>query len=361
MKKYLVGGAVRDRLLGIADNNTENDWVVVGSSVAEMLDLGYRQVGKEFPVFLHPGTQEEYALARLERKVGKGYKGFEFDTSQQVTLEQDLSRRDLTINAMAEKNGELIDPFNGQEDLNNGLLKHVSDAFSEDPVRVLRVARFAARFKVFGFKVAHSTHRLMRDMVTSGEVDALTPERVFKELEKALSYETPSAFFKVLSACGADERVFPMLSSSVHTTHDNEFEYLDRLDTGNPVIKFSVWLHNESADTIEQLCQHIKCPKEYTQLATLTSQWRVVANQLEQQNAKGVLTFFNRTDALRRKERFEQLLAIFVLLGVKVGPIKQLRDQLNDIDISSLDKSNIAEAIQNKKLSIIELFYNSTK
>ncbi len=361
MKKYLVGGAVRDRLLGIASDNTEKDWVVVGSSVAEMLDLGYRQVGKEFPVFLHPGTQEEYALARLERKVGKGYKGFEFDTSQQVTLEQDLSRRDLTINAIAEKNGELIDPFNGQEDLNNGLLKHVSDAFSEDPVRVLRVARFAARFKVFGFKVAHSTHRLMKDMVTSGEVDALTPERVFKELEKALSYETPSAFFKVLSACGADARVFPMLSNSAHTTHDNEFEFLDRLDTNNPVIKFSVWLHDESVDTIEQLCQHIKCPKEYTQLATLTSQWRVIADQLEQQNAESVLTFFNRTDALRRKQRFEQLLAIFVLLGIKVEPIKQLRDQLNDIDIASLDKSNIAEAIHNKKLSIIELFYNSTK
>ena len=361
MKVYLVGGAVRDRLLGIADNNTEKDWVVVGSSVAEMLDLGYRQVGKEFPVFLHPGTQEEYALARLERKVGKGYKGFEFDTSQQVTLEQDLSRRDLTINAMAEKNGELFDPFNGQKDLNNGLLKHVSDAFSEDPVRVLRVARFAARFKVFGFKVAHSTHRLMKDMVVSGEVDALTPERVFKELEKALSYETPSAFFNVLSACGADARVFPMLSSDAHTTHDNEFEFLDRLNVNNPVIKFAVWLHNERVDTIDKLCQHIKCPKEYTQLATLTSQWRVVADQLEQQNAEGVLEFFSRTDALRRKDRFEQLLAIFVLLGIEVESIKQLRDQLNDIDIASLDKSNIVEAIQNKKLSIIELFYNSTK
>jgi len=361
MKKYLVGGAVRDRLLGISDNNTEKDWVIVGSSPDEMLDLGYRQVGKEFPVFLHPGTQEEYALARLERKVGKGYKGFEFDTSKAVTLEQDLSRRDLTINAIAEKDGELFDPFNGQEDLNNGLLKHVSDAFIEDPVRVLRVARFAARFKVFGFKVAHSTHRLMKDMVVSGEVDALTPERVFKELEKALSYETPSAFFKVLSACGADARVFPMLSSDAHTMHDNEFEFLDRLNTNNPVIKFAVWLHNERVDTIEQLCQHIKCPKEYTQLATLTSQWRVIADQLEQQDAEGVLEFFNRTDALRRKERFEQLLAIFVLLGIEVEPIKQLRDQLGAIDIASLDKSNIAKAIKDKKLSIIALFYNSTK
>ncbi len=241
------------------------------------------------------------------------------------------------------------------------MLRHVSDAFSEDPVRVLRVARFAARFKVFGFKVAHSTHQLMKDMVASGEVDALTPERVFKELEKALSYETPSSFFKVLSACGADARVFPMLSNSAHTTHDNEFEFLDYLDTSNPAIKFAVWLHNESVGTIEQLCQYIKCPKEYTHLAILTSQWRVVAHQLEQENAEVVLDFFRRTDALRRKWRFEQLLAVFVLLGVEVGPIKQLRDHLNDIDITNLNKSNIAEEIHNKKLLIIELFYNSTK
>jgi len=209
--------------------------------------------------------------------------------------------------------------------------------------------------------VAHSTHRLMKDMVTSGEVDALTPERVFKELEKALSYETPSAFFKVLSACGADERVFPMLSHSAHTTHDNEFEFLDRLDANSPVIKFAVWLHNESVDTIEQLCQHIKCPKEYTQLAILTSQWQVTASQLGQQSAEAVLEFFNRTDALRRKRRFEQLLAIFTLLDIEVESIKQLHNQLDRIDINSLDKSNIAEAIQNKKLSIIKLFLNSTK
>ena len=361
MKKYLVGGAVRDRLLGISDNNTEKDWVVVGSSPDEMLDLGYRQVGKEFPVFLHPGTQEEYALARLERKVGKGYNGFEFDTSKAVTLEQDLSRRDLTINAIADKDGELFDPFNGQEDLNNGLLKHVSNAFSEDPVRVLRVARFAARFKVFGFKVAHDTHQLMKDMVTSGEVDALTPERVFKELEKALSYQTPSAFFKVLSACGADTKVFPMLNSDTHTTHENEFEFLDRLDTDSPVVKFALWLHHQSADAIEQLCQHIKCPKEYTQLALLTSEWYQLAGELNQQSSEAVLNFFARTDALRRKDRFDQLLVIFVLLGVDIKPIKQLQDQLGSIDIASLDKSNIAKAIEEKKLSIVTLFLNTTK
>ncbi len=361
MKVYLVGGAVRDRLLGIAEDTTDKDWVVVGSSVAEMLDLGYRQVGKEFPVFLHPGTQEEYALARLERKVGKGYKGFEFDTSQQVTLEQDLSRRDLTINAMAERNGKLIDPFNGQDDLDNGLLRHVSDAFSEDPVRVLRVARFAARFKPFGFKVAHKTHRLMKDMVVSGEVDALTPERVFKELDKALSYETPSAFFKVLSACGADKKVFPMLGVNTHTIHDNEFEFLDRLDTHSAVIKFAIWLHRENSNTINQLCQYIKCPKEYHQLATLTSEWYLFVSELNQQDAKDVLEFFTKTDALRRKERFKKLLKIFVLLGIDIEPITQLQGQLSAIDVSNLDKSDIVKAIQQAKSLIVTSFLNTTK
>ncbi|MEO1939302.1 polynucleotide adenylyltransferase [Candidatus Thioglobus sp.] len=361
MKKYLVGGAVRDRLLGISDNNTEKDWVVVGSSPDEMLDLGYRQVGKEFPVFLHPGTQEEYALARLERKVGKGYKGFEFDTSKSVTLEQDLSRRDLTINAIAEKDEELFDPFNGQEDLNNGLLKHVSDAFSEDPVRVLRVARFAARFKPFGFKVAHETHRLMKDMVASGEVDALTPERVFKELEKALSYETPSAFFKVLSACGADAKVFPMLSSNAHTTHDNEFEFLDHLKVNNPAIKFAVWLNRESIQSIAKLCKVIKCPKEYEQLALLSSEWSRFANVFIQHDSKEILEFFTKTDALRRKERFKSLLVVFELLDINIQLIVQLQDQLSVIDVSKLDKNNIAKAIVNKKMDVITLFIDSTK
>ncbi|HIG88742.1 MAG TPA: polynucleotide adenylyltransferase [Candidatus Thioglobus sp.] len=361
MKKYLVGGAVRDRLLGISDNNTEKDWVVVGSSPDEMLDLGYRQVGKEFPVFLDPGTQEEYALARLERKVGKGYKGFEFDTSKSVTLEQDLSRRDLTINAIAEKDEELFDPFNGQEDLNNGLLKHVSDAFSEDPVRVLRVARFAARFKPFGFKVAHETHRLMKDMVASGEVDALTPERVFKELEKALSYETPSAFFKVLSACGADAKVFPMLSSNAHTTHDNEFEFLDHLKVNNPAIKFAVWLNRESIQSIAKLCKVIKCPKEYEQLALLSSEWSRFANVFIQHDSKEILEFFTKTDALRRKERFKSLLVVFELLDINIQLIVQLQDQLSVIDVSKLDKNNIAKAIVNKKMDVITLFIDSTK
>ena len=361
MKIYLVGGAVRDRLLGISDDNTEKDWVVVGSSAEEMLDLGYRQVGKEFPVFLHPGTQEEYALARREKKINKGYKGFEFDTSESVTLEQDLSRRDLTINAIAEKDGKLFDPFNGQDDLTHGLLKHVSDAFVEDPVRVLRVARFAARFKVFGFKVAHSTHRLMKTIVASGELDALTPERVFKELEKALSYHTPSAFFKVLSACGADRRIFPMLNHQAHDNHQNQFEYLDNLQTDSSIVRFSIWLHQENTAHINQLCEHIKCPKSFQQLALLTAQWHLFAKHFLQQNADEVLLFFTRSDALRRVDRFAQLLSVFSLLNIDVAPIKTLAKKLKAIDIAKLDKNDIAQAIYAEKLKITTLFLDSTQ
>ncbi|MBW5290533.1 MAG: tRNA nucleotidyltransferase [Candidatus Ruthia sp. Asou_11_S2] len=361
MKVYLVGGAVRDRLLSIADNNTEKDWVVVDSSSAEMLDLGYRQVGKDFPVFLHPGTQEEYALARLERKIGKGYKGFEFDTSKAVTLEQDLFRRDLTINAIAQKADELFDPFNGQEDLNNGILRHVSDAFSEDPVRVLRVARFAARFKKFGFKVAHQTHQLMSQMVTSGEVDALTPERVFKELNKALSYETPSAFFKVLTACGAYQKVFPSLDNQAHQSHSNSFEFLDNLNTNKAHIKFSIWLKDENRRNIKALCNAIKCPKQYQQLSELVSQFYQFSQDFPNQSSNEIFDFFTKTDALRRKDRFEDLLTTFQLLAIDITPIKHLRDLLKDIDVSKLDKSDIGKAIQIEKKLIIDLFLKTIK
>ena len=197
MDTYLVGGAVRDRLLGLPVR--ERDWVVVGATVEDMLAQGYQQVGKDFPVFLHPETHEEYALARTERKSGHGYRGFTVHADPDVTLEEDLKRRDLTINAMAETaDGQLIDPFHGEEDLRNGLLRHVSPAFVEDPVRILRVARFAARFARQGFKVAHETNRLMRKMVDNGEIDYLVPERVWAELEKALHTDNPEKFFQVL-------------------------------------------------------------------------------------------------------------------------------------------------------------------
>lgn len=362
MKTYLVGGAVRDQLLGIANEHTEKDWVVVGSSIDAMLDLGYRQVGKSFPVFLHPITQEEYALARAERKVSKGYKGFEFDTSNIITLEQDLSRRDLTINAIAQaKDGEIIDPFNGQHDLDNGLLKHVSDAFGEDPVRVLRVARFAARFKSFGFKVAHTTHQLMKHMVDSGEIDALIPERVFQELNKSLSYQTPSAFFKVLLVCGAYDRVFNALKPQTKKPHENPFAILDNLNTDVTYIKFALWLKDEDSQAISALCKGIKCPKKYQQLAKLLSKTYQFATSFNTQSSDEVFNFFMQTDALRRQERFADLLSAFELLNIDVSRIIKLRDLLGAIDVSTLDKNNISAEIQTQRRHIIESLLNTTK
>ncbi|KAA0456927.1 MAG: polynucleotide adenylyltransferase [Candidatus Thioglobus sp.] len=360
MKKYLVGGAVRDKLLGIADNNTEKDWLIVGSSTAEMLNLGYQKVGKDFPVFLHPESKEEYALARIERKVGKGYNGFEFDSDKSVTLEQDLSRRDISINAIAERDGELFDPFNGRADIENGLLKHISPAFSEDPVRVLRVARFAAQFKKFGFKVAHSTHKLMQNMVTSGEVDALTAERIFKELSRALSVNTPSAFFKVLTACGAYEKVFFPLKSYENERHQNSFEKLDNMPTDSAKIRFAIWLKDENFELIGQLCQRLKCPKKYQELAQLTNQYYQFAQKFSQQNDAEILQFFAKTDAIRRKNRFAELLQTFEVLGVDVQNISKLTSTLAAIDVAKLDKTDIAAAIKIEKIRLIKLFIDST-
>src|ERR1700722_1626058 len=212
MQVYLVGGAVRDALLGIAVK--ERDWVVVGGTREELLRLQYAQVGRDFPVFLHPETHEEYALARLERKVSPGYRGFTVEFGPEVTLEEDLARRDLTINAIAEaSDGTLLDPFGGRRDLEARVLRHVSPAFAEDPVRVLRVARFAARFAPLGFQVAPETLMLMRKMVEQGEVEALVAERVWQETEKALREAGASVFFQVLRECGALKIVFPELNA----------------------------------------------------------------------------------------------------------------------------------------------------
>ncbi len=212
MKTYLVGGAVRDKLLNRPV--TERDWVVLGETPESMLQRGFRAVGKDFPVFLHPKTNEEYALARTERKTAKGYKGFSVNASPDVTLEQDLLRRDLTINAIAmTEQGELIDPYGGQRDLELRLFRHVSPAFVEDPVRVLRLARFAARYAPLGFTIAPETHSLMCEMVELGEVDALVPERIWAEVVKALGETQPSAFFYTLKDCGALAKIFPELNA----------------------------------------------------------------------------------------------------------------------------------------------------
>jgi tRNA nucleotidyltransferase (CCA-adding enzyme) len=265
MEIYLVGGAVRDRLLGLPVK--EKDWVVVGATADDMLKKGYRQVGKDFPVFLHPKTREEYALARMERKVGRGYTGFDFDASPAVTLEQDLLRRDLTINAIAERSdGGLVDPYQGKADLDKKILRHVSPAFVEDPVRILRVARFTARFAQFGFTVADETVKLMQAMVKSGEVDALVAERVWKELERALQEASPAEFFHVLTACGADKVLFPALQE----TNLTALLRAAALSTDGEV-RFAALLYNLSRQDIQDFCDRYRVPGTYRELALLVA------------------------------------------------------------------------------------------
>ena len=340
MKIYLVGGAVRDTLLGLPVK--ERDWVVVGATPQQMIDLGYKPVGKDFPVFLHPETGEEYALARTERKSGHGYRGFTFHTDPGVTLEEDLVRRDLTINAMAmDADSELIDPFNGREDLDQGLLRHVSPAFREDPVRILRVARFAARFARFGFRVAHGTNAMMRKMVESGEVDYLVPERVWKETSRALSEPSPERFFEVLRGCDALERLFPEIARLFGVPQPHRFH--PEIDTGVhtllvlqqaarlsplPEVRFAALVHDlgkgETPDTmwprhhgheeggvelVLQLCRRLKVPNSYRDLAVQVARYhghfRRVSSEL---SASTIVRTLEALDAFRRPDRFEHYL-----------------------------------------------------
>ena len=359
MEIFLVGGAIRDQILGVATETTEKDYVVVGSSPEEILSLGYRQVGKEFPVFLHPKTHDEYALARIERKVGSGYTGFEFDTSTTVTLEQDLSRRDLTINAIAQKkdgNGSYVDPYGGIEDIKKKKLRHVSEAFSEDPVRILRTARFASRFSNLGFTIDDKTLKLIKKMVASGEVDALTPERVFKEISLSMQTESPSIFFEVLIESGAYERLFPMLEVS----NDNNFKLLDQ-SIELPEVTFSLWLYNQKLQNIEALCDHLRCPRDFQQIAELVSEWHHLAMNFLSFSPHAILNFYLKNDGLRRHRRFQLILTAFDCLGINIKPIIKLLELLKSIQISKLANINIAEEIVQERLSIITRFLDSTK
>jgi tRNA nucleotidyltransferase (CCA-adding enzyme) len=339
MKTYLVGGAVRDKLLGITPK--ERDWVVIGASPDDMLTQGFRPVGKDFPVFLHPDTHEEYALARTERKTAPGYTGFSFHASPDVTLEEDLRRRDLTINAMAmDEDGNIIDPYGGQEDLAAGLLKHVSPAFAEDPVRILRVARFAARFGKWGFKVAHGTNALMRNMVESGEIDALVPERVWKEFERALGEDTPTAFFKVLRGCGALAKLFPEIEA-LYGVPQPEIHHAE-IDTGvhimlvleqaaklsnDPRVRFAALTHDlgkgttpkeewpqhlgheqRSVELVRELCDRYRIPNEYRDLAVLAARHHTHCHLALELRAGTLLEVLEAADAFRKPDRFEQFL-----------------------------------------------------
>ena len=305
---YLVGGAVRDILLGKIPK--ERDWVVVGQTPESMEARGYRPIGKAFPVFLHPRTHEEYALARTEKKVSKGYKGFEFYAAPDVTLVEDLKRRDLTINAMAQSPStqEIIDPYGGQKDLEQRILRHVSDAFSEDPVRILRLARFASQLE--GFTVHPKTHTLIEHMVLSGEVHALVPERIWQELQKALGSQHPERFFEVLNKCDVLMHVFSGL-----TLEDFDLSALAEAKkfTTTPIeiVRFAALVHKLSLETLNTLCSNLKPPKEYCKLAQLIVQY---ASELEKANtldAKTLLRLFDKLDPWRRPERFNQLLTAY--------------------------------------------------
>jgi tRNA nucleotidyltransferase (CCA-adding enzyme) len=321
--------------------------------------LGFRQVGKEFPVFLHPQSKEEYALARLERKVGKGYKGFEFNTSKSVTLEQDLSRRDLTINAIAQNkdgSGEYIDPFGGLDDLKARKLKHVSEAFTEDPVRILRTARFASRFNHLGFTIDSKTLDLMKMMVSSGEVDVLTPERVFKEINLSMNSESPSIFFEVLIETGAYQRLFPMLEM----TQAVNLKLLDHENLTSEV-RLALWLYDQNPSNIGLLCEHLKCPKDIQQIAELVSIWHNFVSDFLSHKPEEILNFYLKTDGLRRQKRFELILDSFKYLNIDTSPIVQLKNQLNSIKISDLKNINIAQELAEERLSVISRFIHPAK
>ncbi|WP_296898137.1 multifunctional CCA addition/repair protein [Thiohalocapsa sp.] len=336
---YLVGGAVRDRLLCLPVD--ESDYVVVGATPAEMHRRGFTQVGKDFPVFLHPETKDEYALARTERKCAPGYHGFTVHASPDVTLEQDLARRDLTINALAEDwDGRIIDPFGGVADLKARVLRHVSPAFVEDPVRILRVARFAARFAELGFRVADETMHLMRDMVTAGEVDALVPERVWQEMAKALSESHPSRFFLVLRECGALARLLPELDrlwgvpqpAAAHPEIDTGVHVMLVVDAAARLadaaeVRFAALCHDlgkgttppqhwprhhgheqRSVALVVQLCARLRVPKRFCELARLTARYHGLVHRSTELKPKTLLDMFEAVDLFRRPRRLEQML-----------------------------------------------------
>ncbi|MBT9539055.1 multifunctional CCA addition/repair protein [Thiobacillus sp.] len=337
MKTYIVGGAVRDRLLGLPV--VDRDYVVVGATPEQMVALGYQPVGKDFPVFLHPESHAEYALARTERKSGKGYKGFTVHAAPDVTLEQDLSRRDLTINAMAEDaNGKLVDPYGGQRDLAAKVFRHVSAAFAEDPVRILRLARFAARFT--DFRVAQETQALMQQMVAAGEIDALVPERVWQEIARGLMEAQPSRMFQALRDCGALARLFPEIDCLFGVPQPPAHH--PEIDTGIHVmlvvdwaaaqgyslpVRFAALTHDlgkgatppelwpkhhgheaKSVERVRELCERVRVPADCRDLAVAVARDHGNVHRAQELRAATVIELLERVDAFRRPQRFTEFL-----------------------------------------------------
>ena len=361
MRKYMVGGAVRDALLGLPVN--DRDWVVVGAAPQEMIAAGYLPVGKDFPVFLHPQTREEYALARTERKTARGYHGFAFHAEPDVTLEQDLARRDLTINAMAQdERGQLIDPFGGRRDLQQRVLRHVTVSFREDPVRILRLARFAARFA--DFSVAPETVALMREMVEAGEVDALVAERVWQELARGLMEDKPSRMFEVLRECGALARLLPEVDrlwgvpqrADYHPEIDTGVHLMMVMDMSARLkaplpVRFACLTHDlgkgttpaevlpkhtgheeRSARLLRRLCERLRVPTECRELADVVAREHGNIHRSTAFGAAALVRLLERCDAFRKPERFEQVLLACECdargrLGLKDKPYPQ-RDRL---------------------------------
>ena len=339
IQTYTVGGYVRDQLLGI--NSKDKDWVVVGASPEQMLEQGYTAVGKDFPVFLHPDTKEEYALARTERKTAAGYTGFSFNTDSSVTLEEDLARRDLTINAIAQdENGNLIDPYNGQQDIKDRVLRHVSPAFVEDPLRVLRVARFAARFARLGFTIADETLFFMQQIAQSGELEALVAERVWQELHSTLQTANPEVFFEILRDCNALQVLFPELDRLFGIPQPEQ--YHPEIDTGVHTlmvlqqavklteevdVRFAALLHDlgkgltpkeewprhvnheqRGIKPVKQLCERFKVPKAFRELALIVTEYHLIYHRVEELKPATVVKYLQLLDAFRRPERFEKFL-----------------------------------------------------
>ena len=398
-KIYCVGGAVRDRLLGLPV--ADHDWVVVGATVDEMLSQGFLPVGKDFPVFLHPETHEEYALARTERKTAAGYKGFVVHASPDVTLEEDLLRRDFTINAMAEDEaGNLIDPYHGMIDLRAGILRHVSPAFNEDPVRILRAARFVARF---GFSLAPETVLLMREMVENGEVDALVPERVWQELARGLMEKTPSRFFETLRSCGAlkkilpevdalfgvpqPEKYHPEIDCGIHTmlvvddaarcdyplevrfaalAHD-----LGKATTPTEVLPRHIGHEVRGVELVRTMSERVRASGECRDLALLAARYHGDIHRAKELRADTIARLFQSTDAWRRPSRFEQLLQACAADArgrwgheqddyPQAGYLLHLLSAARAVDAGEIARScqdggTIANAVQKARIDAIEI------
>ncbi|STZ75881.1 multifunctional CCA addition/repair protein [Bergeriella denitrificans] len=388
MKTYLVGGAVRDALLGLEVK--DRDWVVVGENAESMAARGFQPVGRDFPVFLHPQTHEEYALARTERKTAKGYAGFVFHAGKEVTLEQDLLRRDLTINAMAQdSDGRIIDPYGGRQDLEHGILRHVSPAFAEDPVRILRIARFAARY---GFEIAPETMALMKNMVANGEAEALVAERVWQELAKGLMERAPRRMMEVLRECGALKVLLPEVDALFGVPQ--RADYHPEIDCGIHTLmvlqcaadmglslpeRYAALLHDlgkaltppdilpkhhghdiNGVAPVRAVNGRLRAPKHCAELAELVCRWHIIFHQVAQLKTSTVIDVLKKTDAFRRPERFQTALNVCIAdargrLNFEHAPYPQREHWLallaaaNEVDSAAI----AAECRQNGKAHLI--------